>query len=152
MICFARSRAADAARLRAGLPACLGAGRTAAVLAAAVLLAAAGASAAPIHTTYLWHMHQPIYWPDESTWTAGEYEKAYETIVLGHSLNDEAEIFGKADRIGDYQYYPRDAINSVLDIPDAGAQVSFAGSLIENISSLGDNGWNGGVYALTCPQ
>jgi hypothetical protein len=91
-------------------------------------------------------MHQPIYWPNESTWTPGEYEKAYETIVTGHSENDEAEIFGKADRIGDYQWYPPDAIASILDLPDAGAQVSFAGSLIENVTSLGDNGWSGGVY------
>ncbi len=114
---------------------------------AAFVIATAPALAAPIHTSYLWHMHQPIYWPDESTWTPGEYEKAYETIQLGHSENDLTEIFGKDDRIGDYQWYPRDAISSILDIPDAGAQVSFAGSLIENVSSLGSNGWNGGVYA-----
>ena len=113
----------------------------------ALILVAAAAWGAPIHTTYLWHMHQPIYWPDDSTWSPGEYEQAYETIVLGHSENDEADIFGKADRLGDYQYYPRDAIASILDLPDAGAQVSFAGSLIENITSLGDNGWNGGAYA-----
>ncbi|MFH1689546.1 MAG: FlgD immunoglobulin-like domain containing protein [Candidatus Eisenbacteria bacterium] len=118
----------------------------------AVLLAlgcawSTSAVAAPIHTTYLWHMHQPIYWPDDSTWSPGEYERAYETIALGHSENDEADIFGKADRLGDYQYYPRDAISSILDLPDAGAQVSFAGSLIENITSLGDNAWSGGAYA-----
>ncbi|MBD3349502.1 MAG: T9SS type A sorting domain-containing protein [Candidatus Eisenbacteria bacterium] len=116
-------------------------------LACLVLFLPAAIDAAPIHTTYLWHMHQPIYWPDESTWTPGEYEKAYETIALGHSENDEAAIFGKADRIGDYQWYPRDAISSILDIPDAGAQVSFANALIENVTSLADNGWNGGVYA-----
>lgn len=29
--------------------------------------------AAPIHTTYLWHMHQPIYWPDRSTWFSIRY-------------------------------------------------------------------------------
>jgi hypothetical protein len=125
---------------------------TAAFLVAAAFVAVLaavppGASAAPVHTSYLWHMHQPVYWPDDSTWSPGEYETAYETIVLGHSENDEAEIFGKADRLGDYQHYPRDAISSILDLPDAGAQVSFAGSLIENITSLGDNGWNGGAYA-----
>ncbi len=107
----------------------------------------AAAFAAPVHTTYLWHMHQPIYWPDLSTWEGDAYEKAYETIVTGHSENDEAEIFGKPDRVGDYQHYPRDAIFSILDLPDAGAQVSFAGSLIENITSLGDAGWSGGLYA-----
>jgi len=103
--------------------------------------------AAPIHTTYLWHMHQPIYWPDLSAWEGNAYEKAYETIVLGHSESDETEIFSKADRVGDYQWYPRDALHSILDIPDAGAQVSFAGSLIENITSLAANGWMGGLYA-----
>ncbi len=120
--------------------------RTAIYAIAALWLVAGAATAAPIHTTYLWHMHQPVYWPDASTWYAEPYEQAYETILLGHSESDVAEIFGKADRIGDYQWYPRDAISSVLDLADAGAQVSFAGSLIENVSSLGDGGWNGGAY------
>lgn len=43
---------------------------------------------APVHTTYLWHMQQPIYWPDRSTWDPLTYEKAYETITLGHSQSD----------------------------------------------------------------
>jgi len=102
---------------------------------------------APIHTTYLWHMHQPIYWPDRSTWYPVHYETAYETITLEHSESDVYSIFNKEDRVHDYQNYPRDAIESVLDIPDAGAQVSFAGALIENIKSLADAGWNGGRYA-----
>ncbi|MCP4146017.1 MAG: hypothetical protein GY752_12150, partial [bacterium] len=41
-----------------------------------------------VHTTYLWHMHQPIYWPDESGWNPGRYETAYETITTGHSQNN----------------------------------------------------------------
>ncbi len=104
-------------------------------------------SATGVHTSYLWHMHQPIYWPAGSTWTPGRYETAYETITLGHSQNNVFDIFNKDDRVADYQGYPRDAISSVLDLPDAGAQMSFAGALIENISSLGDAGWNGGRYA-----
>ncbi|MEN8006023.1 MAG: FlgD immunoglobulin-like domain containing protein [Candidatus Krumholzibacteriota bacterium] len=100
-----------------------------------------------VHTTYLWHMHQPIYWPDQSGWNPGRYETAYETITLGHSQNDVFTIFNKDDRVADYQNYPKDAVSSVLDLPDAGAQVSFAGALIENITSLGDAGWNGGRYA-----
>ena len=108
----------------------------------AVALAATG-----VHTTYLWHMHQPIYWPDESGWTPGRYETAYETITLGHSQNDVFTIFDKDDRVGDYQSYPKDAISSISDLSQAGAQISFAGSLIENLFSLGDNGWNGGRYA-----
>jgi len=81
------------------------------------------------------------------SWTPGRYETAYETITLGHSQNTVFDIFNKDDRVADYQGYPRDAIASVLDLPDAGAQVSFAGSLMENIFSLGDAGWNGGRYA-----
>jgi hypothetical protein len=92
-------------------------------------------------------MHQPIYWPDESVWTPGRYQTAYETLLGGYSQNDLAEIFGKDDRIGDYQWYPRDAVASMLDLPEAGAQVSFAGALVENIASLADAGWNGGAYA-----
>jgi hypothetical protein len=105
------------------------------------------AHAAPVHTTYLWHMHQPIYWPDRSTWYPTRYETAYETITLGHSESDVFGIFNKDDRVHDYQDYPRTAISMVLDLPDAGAQISFAAALIENIKSLADNGWNGGRYA-----
>lgn len=103
--------------------------------------------AAPVHTTYLWHMHQPIYWPERSTLLGAPYETAYQTITLGHSQSDVFSIFNKDDRVHDYQDYPRTAIQSVLDQPDAGAQVSFAGSLIQNLNSLGSNGWNGGRYA-----
>jgi len=49
--------------------------------------------------------------------------------------------------VHDYQNYPRDAVASILDIPDAGAQISFAAALIENVKSLADAGWNGGRYA-----
>ena len=118
---------------------------------AVIMLVAAGlpgrVQAAPVHTTYLWHMHQPVYWPDRSTWTPTRYETAYETITLGHSENDVFSIFNKDDRVHDYQDYPRVAVSSVLDLPDAGAQVSFAAALIENVTSLGDAGWNGGRYA-----
>ncbi|MDI6807534.1 MAG: carbohydrate-binding protein [Candidatus Eisenbacteria bacterium] len=48
---------------------------------------------APIHTTYLWHMHQPIYWPDKSTWNPWRYETAFETVTLGHSQSDVFSIF-----------------------------------------------------------
>lgn len=115
----------------------------------ALIGAAAPLFAAPVHTTYLWHMHQPIYWPDRSAWYPSRYETAYETITLGHSQNDEFEIFNKDDRVHDYQDYPKAAVASVLDIPDAGAQVSFASALIENVKSLGDAGWNGGRYAAS---
>ena len=106
-----------------------------------------GAVGAPVHTTYLWHMHQPVYWPDRSAWYPSRYETAYETITLGHSESDVYGIFIKDDRVNDYQGYPKDAVASVLDVGDAGAQISFAAALIENVKSLADNGWNGGRYA-----
>ena len=83
-------------------------------LAPAVMLVLLGLyvapQAAPVHTTYLWHMHQPIYWPDRSTWTPTRYETAYETITLGHSENDVFSIFNKDDRVHDYQDYPKTAV------------------------------------------
>ncbi len=112
-----------------------------------LVAATSGYAATGVHTTYLWHMHQPIYWPDQSVWNPGRYETAYETITLGHSLNNVFDIFNKDDRVADYQWYPKDALQSVLDLPDAGAQVSFAGALIENLNGLGAAGWNGGRYA-----
>ena len=118
------------------------------IIIAMLLLAACAALASDgVHTTYLWHMHQPIYWPDQSTWTPGRYETVYETITLGHSQNDEFTIFNSDDRVADYQWYPKDAISSISDLPEAGAQISFAGALMENLFSLGNAGWNGGRYA-----
>jgi hypothetical protein len=126
-------------------------------IAAATALAVAALApppvvAAPIHTTYLWHMHQPIYWPDLSGWNGQAYEIAHETIQTGHSLNDEFSIFNSDDRVRDYQDYPKLALQSVLHLPDAGAQVSFAGSLVQNVKSLADAGWNGGRYAASWYQ
>jgi hypothetical protein len=106
-----------------------------------------GAQAAPVHTTYVWHMHQPIYWPDKSTWYPTRYETAYETITLGHSQSNVYDIFNKDDRVHDYQDYPKYAISTIKDLDDAAAQVSFAAALVENVKSLGDAGWNGGRYA-----
>jgi len=105
-----------------------------------------------VHTTYLWHMHQSIYWPNVSAWTPDSYEFAYETITNGTSQSDVFSIFNSDDRVADYQGYPRDALSSVLGTPDAGAQISFAGSLIQNVNSLAAAGWNGGRYASNWTQ
>ena len=118
----------------------------------AALLPAGGALAAPVHTTYLWHMHQPIYWPERSSWNGQAYEHAYETITLHHSQSDVSGTFDSDDRVHDYQDYPRAALSMLLDLPDAGAQVSFAGALIQNVSSLAAAGWNGGRYASNWTQ
>ena len=46
-------------------------------LVAVGILPASGVAATGVHTTWLWHMHQPIYWPTQSSWTPGRYETAF---------------------------------------------------------------------------
>ncbi len=69
----------------------------------------AASSAAPVHTTYLWHMHQPIYWPDEHVEPGARTSAPTRRSRSGTRENDEFDIFDKDDRVGDYQDYPRDA-------------------------------------------
>src|SRR5207249_4537084 len=33
-----------------------------------------------IHTSWLWHLHQPIYWPDRKASGNDHYEAAWDTI------------------------------------------------------------------------
>ncbi len=119
----------------------------------AVLLLLAAVSSAQVHTTYHWHLQQPIYWPEVSELNSLTYEKAWESIQhrdLGypHPQNDVEQIFTIADRQAAYQWRLRDAIAGMSG-NDAGAQVSYMGCLVENVSSLGDHssygyspGWN----------
>ena len=110
-----------------------------------------------VHTTWLWHMHQPIYWPGQRNNGTDHYENAWDTIQQQNAgrLHPAPEIlstiFGVEDRKAAYQGRPRDAISSLLGYPNAGAQMSFSGALMENIQSLGANGqlgyganWNAG--------
>ena len=110
----------------------------------------------PIHTTYLWHLHQPIYWPDQRRdGVDDEYEVAWESMQqkfqgAQHPENDLVEIFSKDDRVAAYQWRVRDSIATLLGHPDAGAQVQYSGALTENVESLGgafqygySPGWNG---------
>ena len=98
-----------------------------------------------LHTTWLWHLHQPIYWPDHRNWGGDHYEAAWDTIQQqnGGRLHPAPEklsdIFGLADRVAAYQYRPRDTINSLFGYANAGAQVSYSGALMENVQSLGSN-------------
>ncbi|MGD8453564.1 MAG: carbohydrate-binding protein [Phycisphaerae bacterium] len=96
-----------------------------------------------VHFTYLWHMEQPIYWPDRQVSGADRYERAWQSILrtdggAAHPANNLREIFGKDDRVAAYQYRVRDCINAIHWSSEAGAQVSYSGGLIENIASLGD--------------
>ena len=62
----------------------------------------------PVHTTYLWHLHQPIYWPDQRRdGVEDEVEVAWESIQQKnqgefHPENNLVEIFGKDDRVAAY--------------------------------------------------
>lgn len=96
-----------------------------------------------IHTSYLWHMHQPIYWPDASQDHPG-YQVAYESIQRreeqgGHPIDTLEDYFSKDDRQAVYQWRVKDAINNIQHLPQAGAQVTYSGSLLKNVESLGAN-------------
>ncbi len=81
----------------------------------------------PIYITFLWHMHQPIYWP-------------YETVVQTDQNNRYAysvtDIHNQ--RWGPYTNWPKNAVQTGINagLPHLGAQVSFSGSLIENLNNL----------------
>ncbi|MBN2174373.1 MAG: hypothetical protein JW731_09585 [Bacteroidales bacterium] len=113
-----------------------------------------------VHTTYLWHLQQPIYWPEQSQWNPYHYQTVWESQYhkdhngnwypdgLQHPLNDLQEIFNKDDRKAVYQWRTKDAVQSLLGFPEAGAQVNYSGCLIENVNSLANasqwgysNGW-----------
>ncbi len=118
---------------------------------------AAPALAEKLHFTYLWHLEQPIYWPDRQVPPPDRYEVAWPSIVrkdggAAHPANDLREIFGKDDRVAVYQYRVRDAINLILGYPEAGAQVSYSGGLIENVRSLGLAGQLGYTASWNVPM
>ncbi len=85
----------------------------------------------PIYISFLWHMHQPIYWPYEDVVTT------HNRGVYSYSLKD---IF--ASRHGPYNWWPHNAVKAMADagLPWGGAQVSFSGSLIENLNHLRNQG------------
>ncbi len=106
-------------------------------LALAFLIATAFASAAPqpIRFGFLWHMHQPNYYPYETITaiTANNYYTFNPTQV--HN-----------DRFGPYTTWPRDAVQSGTALPHLGAQMSFTGALIENLNVLEAAGTGGGMW------
>jgi hypothetical protein len=107
-------------------------------------LCAAPALAEKTHFTYLWHLEQPVYWPDRQAGTQ-RYERAWQSILrkdagAAHPENDLRQIFGLADRVAAYQYRPRDTVSAISWASEAGAQVSFSGGLIANIQSFAEAG------------
>ena len=106
------------------------------------------ARAEKLHFTYQWHLEQPIYWPDQQTAGVDRYERAVESIArtdagAAHPENNLRDIFSWPDRVAVYQYRARDSVNAIRWAPEAGAQISYSGGLIENVQSLAGAGMLG---------
>ncbi len=105
-----------------------------------------------VYTTYLWHLQQPIYWPDAGQSDPYHYQTVKQSqdikdaggnqygTGVSHPTNNLADIFGKDDRKNAYQHETKSSIEGILSYPDAGAQVNYSGCLIENVNSLADAG------------
>lgn len=111
-------------------------------LAGTVALSISALAQEKVHYTYLWHMEQPVYWPDQQVGGADRYELAWPSILrkdagAAHPENDLRTIFTKPDRVAAYQWRVRDSIDAIRGHAEAGAQVSFSGGLIENLQSIG---------------
>ena len=112
-------------------------------------------AAQKVHTSYLWHMDQPVYWaeksrdkPDSKQFAEESHRlkmsgsNMYPGSAVAHPTNDLQEIFSKDDRVQAYQFVPRNAINSIRDLSNAGAQLSISAGLLENMQSMGEkNKW-----------
>ena len=120
----------------------------------ACTIASPAAAQQKLHYSYLWHMEQPIYWPDQQVSGADRYERAWESILRRdagavHPTNNLRDIFGLPDRVAGYQYRMRDSINALRWTAEGGAQISYSGGLIENVQSLADAsqlGYSAGWY------
>src|SRR5437016_3931370 len=91
---------------------------TATAAPAAVLALAAPAAVQanpPIYVAFLWHMHQPIYWPYENVMTTQASNRYSYSVV---------DIFNQ--RIGPYTSWPSDAVWKGINagMGHFGAQVS----------------------------
>ncbi|MEM9481422.1 MAG: hypothetical protein AAGA58_17370 [Verrucomicrobiota bacterium] len=123
----------------------------------------------PVHLTYHWHMHQPIYWPERAPspqsnryqfgadsvdlklsdtgnyYTGSTAEHPQNHLVQGDGGSFD-EVFSKADRVNAYQFGGKNSIATLATHADAGASVSYSGSLQENIWSFGkDNRYGYGT-------
>lgn len=99
-----------------------------------LLLAGVAHAQNPIHVTYLWHMHQPVYYPYESVQATDAAGRFNFSVAATHN-----------DRTGNYTSWPKDAVQQGADkgMAHAGAQCSFSGSLGENLNGLWGGNWYG---------
>ncbi|MGE0709318.1 MAG: hypothetical protein AB7N76_26840 [Planctomycetota bacterium] len=126
-----RRRTAGALALAAGVAFVLGPslrGSERAGCAAPAVAAPAGRP--PIQIAFQWHLHQPVYYP---------YEQVTDTQRRGAYSFDLFRTH--ADRAGPYTTWPVDAVQTAQGFPHGGAQVSFSGSLIENLDAFEREGW-----------
>ncbi len=101
-----------------------------AILGAALLTCLTAAAQQPkIYIAFQWHMHQPIYTPGENV---------IETHEGGSLSYDLLDVF--TSRTGAYTSWPAQAVDKLIahNLP-GGAQVSFSGSLVENLNVLEQN-------------
>ncbi len=79
-----------------------------------------------INIAFHWHMHQPIYYPGESVVDS----------IINNRIDGLLDIF--TSRTGPYTSWPVDAIQTAQngDLSHCGAQISFSGSLAENLMAL----------------
>lgn len=110
--------------------------------AALVLVCGQAQGQQKLHFTYLWHLEQPIYWPERQASGYDRYERAWESIQhknagAAHPQDDLNGIFGLDDRRAVYQYRVKDCVSAISGSAEAGAQITYSGGLIENIMSLG---------------
>lgn len=128
---------------------------------AAFLLFAAAASAQSVYVSRFWHNHQPVYWPE---WNGNgsqtsRIQHAWDSIVLkggggqqygtgvSHPDNNLTDIFGLPDRVAAYQSGPRNSLANLSN--SAGYAMSYSGSLMDNVRSLGGSnqlGYGGGWW------
>ncbi len=97
-----------------------------------------------VHTSWLWHLHQPIYWPDKRA-ASDHYENAWDTIQAQNGGRPEPSealtpIFSLSDRVNAYQAQPRNTLSAIGNFTNSGAQVNMSGALMENVQSLGAAG------------
>ncbi len=110
------------------------------------IAAAAGLNVSPAlaqqtHVGFLWHMHQPIYYP---------YETVQQTVAANRFSFSLFDVFNS--RSGPYTTWPNDAVQKLAGMAHGGASVSFSGSLIENLNNLGWSNWDSPYQAgLTTP-
>ena len=121
-------------------------GELLAVMAAAGGIAAFAGQAraqAPIEVGFLWHMHQPIYYP---------YESVVQTQNAARFSFNLFDIHNQ--RYGPYSTWPKDAVQAGANagLGHLGASVSFTGSLIQNLNALQGAGVNGGMWNCPTPD